>query len=87
MSTRERITAAELTQAYRQLGFFPDERDPFTFRRASDDAMFFHEPSNGEFYWAVVVEDIERSEMLNAIDEGLAERFMAALAAILTDES
>ena len=83
MTTRWRITYEELKSAYAEIEFFPDPEDPNTFKREGDPLIFFHGSHGGEFYWAIVVEDIERTEQLFNTDGVYSKQFMVALQEIL----
>ena len=79
MSVRSLITYEELQQAYAEIGFFADSKNPDTFQREGETVRFFHPGHNGKYYWAIVVEDIERTEEMLGMTGKYSKDFMLAI--------
>ena len=86
MPVRSLITYQELREAYAQIGFFPDPSDPNTFQQEGETIRFFHADHNGRYYWAIVIEDIERTEEMLGMAGKYSKEFMLAIWEILDPE-
>jgi hypothetical protein len=86
MLVRSLITYQELREAYAQIGLFPDPNEPNTFLREGETIRFFHADHNGGYYWAIVIEDIERTEEMLDMAERYSKEFMLAIWEILGPE-
>ncbi len=87
MAIPERISLSLLTEAYAKMGFYPQPSNQLTFER-KDGLMMFHVAYGmGEFYWTTVMEDIERTENLQGMEEGLGGQFFDALSELFEDSA
>ena len=86
MSVRSLITYEELQQAYARIEFFPDPNEPTTFQKTGETIRFFHNGRNGRYYWAIVVEDIERTEEMLGMADDYSKALMLAIWTILDPE-
>ena len=90
MTLPERITIEQLTAIYEAMGFVRSLMEPSCFVREKDGLMFFHQPFEGRFYLAIVVDDIRNTEALYPEAKDIADRFLGLLPTMLpfmTDEA
>ena len=87
MTIPERISLPMMTAVYARMGFFPQPLDQLTFER-EDGLMIFHAAYHqDEFCLTTVMEDIELTEKLGGIAEGLQDRFLDELVHLLEGDS
>ena len=83
MDTSDRISYEQLVAVYDAMGFHPSPEDPFTFQR-EDGVVLFHSPTPlGEFYWTHVARDVDRTEELLGLSEGLRFVFLFNVAEVV----